>query len=182
MSASSLDQSGIVRDESTKVLVPDQSLMWYGTQASSLMYDTDIYELVKTGQVQGIREDLERLDQDTVALHNGQKFKTDALICATGYKYGPSFSREPDTRQLSWGVPIPSSQDDFFPALDAKADIELFKRFPLLATSPPSIERQPSLTPWRLWRFIAPPSQVCSGPRSARVLVHHHQLSDDDQM
>lgn len=170
MSASSLDHSGILQDETTRVLVPEQSLMWYGTQASILTYDTDIYELVKSGQVQVMREDVERLDQDTVVLQNGQKFKTDAFICATGYKYGPSFPLEPDSKQLSWGVPIPSSQDDVFPALDAKADIELFERFPMLATSPSSIEHQPGLTPWRLWRFIAPPSQVCSGPRSLAFL------------
>lgn len=166
MSASSLDQSGILQDEKTRMLVPDQSLMWYGTQASTLTYDTDIYELVKNGQVQVIREDIEGLDEDTVVLQNGQKFKTDALICATGYRYGPSFPLEPDSKRLSWGVPVPPSQDDVFPALDAKADIELFDRFPMLTTSPFSRERQPGLTPWRLWRFIAPPSQVCAGPRS----------------
>ena len=170
MSASSLDQSGILQDETTRVLIPDQSLMRYGTQASTLTYDRDIYEFVKSGQVQVIREEVEPLEEGTVVLQNGQKFKTDAFVCATGYKYGPSSPLGPDSKQLFWGVPIPSSQDDVFPAPDAKADIELFERFSMLATSPSSIERQPGLTPWRLWRFIAPPSQVCSGPRSLAFL------------
>lgn len=88
MSASSRDQSGILQEQKTKVLVPGQSLMWYGTQASKLIYDTDIYENVKIGQVEVIREDVEHLNENTVVLRNGQKFQTDVLICATGYKYG----------------------------------------------------------------------------------------------
>lgn len=170
MSQSSLDQSGILQDEKTRVLVPDQSLMWYGTQASTLTYDTDIYELVRDGKVQVIREDVERLDNGHVVLQNGQRFSTDALICATGYKYGPSLTLDPENKRIGWGIPIPPSDDDIFPAIDAKADIELFDRFPILATSPTSIERQPGITPWRLWRFIAPPSQVCSGPHSLAFL------------
>ncbi|MCJ1304006.1 hypothetical protein MMC08_006817 [Hypocenomyce scalaris] len=170
MLSGSLDQSGILKEEKTKVLVPDQSLMWYGTQASSLNYEIDIYELLKNSKVQLIREDLERLDGDAVILQNGQKVTTDALICAIGYNYGPSFPLEPSAKQLSWGVPIPPSQDGIFPALDAQADVELFERFPILATSPASLERQPRLTPWRLWRFIAPPAQVCSGSRSLAFL------------
>ncbi|KAL9130370.1 MAG: hypothetical protein Q9217_001428 [Psora testacea] len=170
MLASTLDQSGILQDEKTKVLVPDQSLMWYGTQAGILTYDTDIYRLVQEGRIQVIREDIAHLDEDAIVLQNGQNFKTDALICATGYDYGPSFPLEPAGKRLRWGVPVTPSQDDIFPALDAEADIELFDRFPMLKTSPRSTERQPGLTPWRLWRFIAPPSQVCSGLRSIAFL------------
>lgn len=38
MTACSLKQSGILRDEKTRVLVPDHPLMWYGTQ-SSILFD-----------------------------------------------------------------------------------------------------------------------------------------------
>lgn len=170
MTASTLDQSGILKNDKTKLLIPDQSLMWYGTQAGILSYDTDLYDLISTGQVQIIRENIERLGQDTVILQDGQTFKTNAIICATGYRYDPSFPLEPESKRLRWGVPIEPSQDDVFPPLDAKADVELFERFPILTTSPPSMERQPGLTPWRLWRFIAPPSQVCSSDRSLAFL------------
>ncbi len=95
MSKASLDQSGILRDAKTNTLVPDQSLMWYGTQASSFNYDTDIYEFVRNGQVEVVREDLERLEGDVLILENGQLITTDALICATSYDYGPNFPLEP---------------------------------------------------------------------------------------
>ncbi len=147
MSASSLHQSGILKDAKTKALVPDQSLMWYGTQASTLTYDTDIYELVSSDKVEIIREDIEHLKENSIMLQDGREIKTDALICATGYDYGPSFPLEPSSKQLRWGVPIPPSQDTVFPTLDAKADLELFNRFPILSTSPDSKERQPGLTP-----------------------------------
>lgn len=70
MSASSLHQSGILKDAKTKALVPDQSLMWYGTQASTLTYDTDIYELVSSDKVEIIREDIEHLKENSIMLQD----------------------------------------------------------------------------------------------------------------
>ena len=170
MSSDSLAQSGILKDEKTKTLVPDQTLMWYGTQASSLNYDVDFYDLIRDSPVNVIREDLNRLDGEAIVLQNGQRITTDALVCATGYKYSPSFPLEPHDKQLSWGIPVAPSLDNVFPVLDAKADKELFDRFPILSTSPSSLERQAGSTPWRLWRFIARPSQVCSEPHSLAFL------------
>ena len=170
MSASTIDQSGILKNTKTKALVPDQNLMWYGTQAGILTYDTDMYKLLRRDNVELIREDIECLEKDSIILQNGQKIKTDALIYATGYDYGPSFTLEPSNERLGWGVPVPVSQDSLFPSLDSRADAELFERFPFLETSPKTNPCQPSLTPWRLWRFIAPPSQVCSKSRSLAFL------------
>ena len=36
----------------------------------------------------------------------------------------------------------------------------------MLLESPRLRESQSDLTPWQLWRFLAPPSQVCTGTRS----------------
>ncbi|KAF4627390.1 hypothetical protein G7Y89_g10764 [Cudoniella acicularis] len=161
-----LEQTGILKDEKTKILIPDQGGMWYGVQTSALNYDTDFYELIRNGQVEVIREDLSHLDGGEIFLQNEQKIETDVLICATGYKYGPSFPLEPVQNLSAWGVPIPPTNDKIFPALDVKADVELFKRFPVLEESPKQQEFQAGLSPWRLWRFLAPPSQVCSKSRS----------------
>lgn len=165
MSASSMDQSGILSDEKTKALIPDQNLMWYGTEAAILNYETDFYDVVKGSNVEIIREDLDHLEGgDTLILQGGHRLQTDAIICATGHQYGPSFPLEPSSKLLAWGVPVPNSNDNLFPTLDARADDELLTRFPILARSPRSRDIEPAMTPWRLWRFIAPPSQVCSGP------------------
>lgn len=170
MSKSSAEQSGIMNDERTKGLAPDTTLMWYGTQASSLNYANDIYEVIKDKNVEIVRQDLDRLEGDTLILQNGQIIKTDTIIACTGYDYGPTFPLQPSESLVSWGVPVPPSHDNVFPDLDGKADIELLERFPILVSSPSSIERQPGRTSWRLWRFIAPPSQVSSKTRSLAFL------------
>ena len=141
MTASTHEQSGILRDEKTRVLVPDHSLMWYGTQSSILTYDTDIYELIKESPVQIIREDVKCLQGDTVILQDGQHFKTDAIICGTGYDYASSVPLEPISKRSKWGVPIPPSEDNVFPTLDAQADTEICDRFPILQ-SPPQVSRK----------------------------------------
>ena len=102
MSASTLDQSGILQDAKTRVLVPDQSLMWSGTEAGILNYDTDIYQFVGSGQVQVVRHDIDHLDGVEIVLQDGQRIRSDAMICATGYNYGPSFPLEPHNRCLGW--------------------------------------------------------------------------------
>jgi hypothetical protein len=140
--------------------------MWYGTRTAALNYDMDIYDLVRGGRVVVIRQDLTKLEGDRIILQNGQKIKTDVVICGTGYKSEPSFPPEPQDKQLLWGKPVPLLQDNMFPPLNAKADIELLQRFPILSKSPNRHELQPGLTLWRLWRFIAPPSQVYSGLHS----------------
>ena len=170
MTGESLAQSGILDSKETKKLAPDETLLWYGTQASSLNYDSDFYGLVRSGKVEVIRENIDHLESDEVVLQNGHKFETDLVVCATGYKFGPSLDLQPSEKHLSWGVPVSPAEDDLFPNLDVHADRELLKRFPILAESPSTPERQPELTPWRLWRFIAPPSQVCSSDRSLAFL------------
>ena len=168
MSSESAHQSGILRDK-TKMLVPEHSLLWYGTQASSLNYDIDFYDIVGDDRIDIFRENIVTLDRNRVLLEN-QTVITDVLVCATGYDYTPTLSLEPKDNRLGWGVPVSVKSDRLFPPLDEKADIELFERFPILSASPTSLERQPGFTPWRLWRFIAPPSQVCSRDRSLAFL------------
>jgi cation diffusion facilitator CzcD-associated flavoprotein CzcO len=161
MSQSTLDQSGILNTEETKKLIPRETLMWYGGQAAILHYDQDFYQLVGS-KVRIIQEDIDRFDENKLILADGQHIQTDAVIYATGYKYGPSFPLLPITSQEKWGMPVSASH-----ALDSKADAELFSRFPELKSSPFSSAsypaRQDPSPPWRLWRFIAPPSQVVVG-------------------
>ena len=158
-------QSGVLDDDSTKVLMPKDSLMWWGSALGILHYDTDFYELIRSGQVEPVQDEVVRVDGQTssIALANGKTFETDAFVYALGYKYDPSFSIEPHAKKLDWGIPVPAAEDKKYPAVDAKADAELFEKLPMLQSSPKSLERQPELTPWRLWRFLAPPSQVLSG-------------------
>ena len=172
MSKSTVEQSGILSQEETKKLVPKETLMWYGGQAAILNYPTDFYDLIRDAGVEVLCEDIAHVDGDALILNNGERVVTDALVCATGYKFGPSFPIVPATKQATWGVPIPpsSASSDTFASLEERADIELLTRFPELKQSPLYPEREPGLTSWRLWRFIAPPCQAAAGPRSLAFL------------
>lgn len=173
MSKSTVEQSGILRQEETKKLVPKESLMWYGGQAAILNYDIDFYDLIRDAGVEIVYEDVARVDGDALVLKDGRRVVTDALVYATGYDFGPSFPLLPATKQATWGVPIPpsSADSDPFASLDARADVELLARFPELKQSPSYPEREPGLTPWRLWRFVAPPSQAAAAPRNLAFLT-----------
>ncbi|KAL9069206.1 MAG: hypothetical protein Q9157_006237 [Trypethelium eluteriae] len=174
MSKSTIEQSGILKQESTKQLVPKESLMWYGGQAAILNYDTDFYDTIRDAGVQIVHEDVARLENESIILENGDRIETDALVYATGYEFGPSFPLLPATKQLRWGIPVTPfpGESKAFASLDERADTELFARFPELKHSPTYPEREPGRTPWRLWRFIAPPSQVSNGPRNLVFLTN----------
>ena len=65
-------QSGVMVDEKTKGLVPEQSLRWYGAETGTLSYDNDLYELISSDRVQVVRGELDHLDEDSVFLQDGQ--------------------------------------------------------------------------------------------------------------
>lgn len=167
MTSETVRQTGVLDREKTMVLAPSSSLMWYGTQASILNYETDFYDVVNEARVEIVRDNiLELKPEGNLVLEDNRTVTTDALICATGYSYTPTFPLLPVDKQVKWGVPVPVKSDDVFLDLDEKADAQLFRQFPFLASSPaPSTPEHPpgNTTPWRLWRFIAPPAQVCSG-------------------
>lgn len=176
MSDQGVQESGVLEDEKTKILKPDQSLLWHGTQASSLNYDQDFYQLVRDSQVSIIRGNITRLDIDSIILEkrsgeadsvklDHQSIKADAIVCAIGYDYSASVCLEPSFKRIFWGCPVDSSEDSIHPNLDTRAGQELLSRFPILHDAPSQLERLPRKTPWRLWRFIAPPSQVATGKR-----------------
>ena len=172
MSAGGPIQSGLLDNEKTKILEPDASLMWYGTQASSLNYDTDFYALIRDGKVEAMRTDISHLSAGAVHLGSGEQIATDALVAAIGYDYTSAVPLFPSDKRVAWGCPVPATIDDgLHSSLELRADEELLNRFPALRTAPTPPERLPTgMTPWRLFRFIAPPSQVAQ-PAAKRNLA-----------
>lgn len=164
-------QSGLLNSEKTKILKPQESLMWYGTQASSLNYDTDFYALIREGKVDARKTNISHFSDSAVNLESGERITADAIITATGYDYSASVPLYPIENRVAWGCPVPVAEDDLHPQLDHQADEELFGRFPLLRTAPRMPERLPArMTPWRLFRFIAPPSQVARPPEQRNLV------------
>ena len=167
-----LDQSGIMKSHSTKNLVPDQPVFWYGTNVSILNYPKDIYQFVRDGQVEVIRKDVKSLDAgNSIRFEDGTSVQTDACVASLGWKWVPSIEFRPKELHADLGLPsteYSAIQKEMWGKLDARADIEILERFPKLATAP-LVDQDvlmgrdkgtPSqaFTPWRLWRGIAPPS------------------------
>lgn len=172
IASDTLEQSGILKSEATKNLIPDQPIFWYGVSLAILNYPKDIYELVRNGQVEVIRKDIRSLGaENTIRFEDGTSVQTDAFVASMGWKWTPSIEFRPKELHADLGLPSAEysrTQKEIWDKLDARADAEVFERFPKLATAPKmdqeSLVEQGKgavpqvFTPWRLWRGLVPPA------------------------
>ena len=153
-----------------------------------LNYPTDIHDFVINGQVEVVRKDITGLEGESgIRFSDGRLVQTDAFVASTGWKFTPGVNLLPEAKLAGWGVPSTKyapEQMRMWDDLNQEADGEILNRFPLLASGPqvaenymlvnpadiiPAAEKpkkREEYTPWRLWRGIAPPSQVTSGKRN----------------
>lgn len=172
MASDTLEQSGILKSKATKKLIPDQSMFWYGVSLSILNYPKDIYDFVRNGQVEVIRKDIRSLEaQNLIRFDDGTSVQTDAFVASMGWKWTPTIGFRPKELHADLGLPsteYTKTQKEVWDKIDARADVEIFERFPKLATAPKMdqeslIENEKGtlrqvFTPWRLWRGMVPPS------------------------
>ncbi|MCJ1320380.1 hypothetical protein MMC15_005718 [Xylographa vitiligo] len=190
LSEETLKQTGLSDgNEELKKLAPLESAFWYAGGLGILNYEQDLYGFVRSGAVQVVRKDVVGLENGgTVRFADAELMKTDALVCSSGWRFDSGVSLGPEEKLAGWGVPSTKysrGQKEDWEALNERADEEILERFPTLATAPvmepdPLLvdpvdvgidqERGPTVkdkyAPWRLWRSIAPPSQVVSGKRN----------------
>ena len=164
--------SGIIKDPSTMNLAPGAAFNWYGTQGNVLMYDTDFYDLIRNGDVPLTLRHIDHLEEGRICLEDGTKIETDALILSTGYDWSATVPLEPVNKRLGWGCPVDPSEDTVYPKLDVESDKQILSRYIMLNESPNKPERLPAKTGWRLWRFLAPPSQVESGSNRNLIFLN----------
>ena len=178
LSGDTIKQSGLLtRDETgeLKKLIPDENAFWYASGLGILNYPSDVYDFVRSGQVKIVRKDIEGLMGRTVRLAGGEVVETDAMICSTGWKWTCGVNFLPESAHADLGVPSTSyskEQTESWSQLDRKADLEIFRRFPKLASQPKSaryLEQETNVeaakegkreqyTSWRLWRGMVPPT------------------------
>ena len=172
IASDTLKQSGILKSEATKKLMPDESIFWYGTSLAILNYPKDIYGLVRDGHVEVIRKDIDSLEADNIVrFEDGTSVQTDAFLASLGWKWRSNIEFRPKDMHADLGLPsteYTDTQKDMWDKLDARADVEILERFPKLASAPTKdrqslIEQEKgslrqAFTPWRLFRGIAPPS------------------------
>ncbi len=148
----------------TAKLKPWSNPFFIGSSLSILNYDSNFFDLVYNGTVSVHIADVTELTPKTVSLSDGQKISTDALICCTGWKQNPSINFLPSNANLGLRhMPDSSEPVD----LIERADREILTTFPRLKDQPkPNPKAKPleklnddsNLTPYRLFRFMVPPS------------------------
>jgi hypothetical protein len=158
----------------TAKLKPWTNPFFIGSGLSILNYDTDFFELVRNGGVRVHIADIAVLEPKTVILLKGEQIKTDALICATGWRHTPPIKFLP--ANLDFGLPHTSSSSDPHGSFE-KADAEILSRYPRLKNQPerradfkplsesqgfsdPENRAEINFQPFSLYRFMVPPSTI----------------------
>ena len=165
----------------TAKLKPWSDAFFNGASFSILNYDTNFFDLVRNGTVKVHIADLIRLSPGTVHLSDDTSFKTDLLLCATGWKHVPPLKFLPEGIEKELGLPhIPTGDEPIWKDdLVRQADKEILTRFPRLRDQPKGNPLVPlseakgvstrskdevdptdttKLVPYTLHRFIVPPS------------------------
>lgn len=167
----------------TAKLKPWMPAMFTATSFSILNYDTDVFELVRSGKIKIHVGEIDHLSLGKVHLSDGTSFDSDALISNTGWKNAPPIKFLPEGIENELGIPHDIDTDA--PAEDLanqqelikKADKEIAKRFPRLKNQPIWNENYVPLTnqkgitskdavtpytpqtPYMLYHFLVPPSE-----------------------
>lgn len=175
-----IEQAGLNKHEKLKLLHPDAGAFWYGNNLGILNYPTNIYDFVTTGQVEVLRKDIDRLQGgNLIKFMDGETVETDALVCSIGWGFAPEIEFLPRDWHAQFGIPstaLTQSQKEMWDRLNARADVEILDRFPMLVESPKlrndsllvrehlplaPVGSTPRTTqeysPWRLWRGLVPP-------------------------
>lgn len=178
------DLCGFDKHAETSKLKPWTTAMFTGCTFSILNYDTDFFELVRSGIVKVHIADLDYLSEGKVHLANATRdvLDSDGMLCATGWKHAPALKMFPEGIEREIGLPhlIQNGDDEHDLASQAglfeRADREILQRFPSLRNPPefnkrykPLIQQgafstdepgapESPLSPPLLYHFIAPVS------------------------
>lgn len=163
------------KHEKLSVLKPDDEAFWYATGISILKYPSPFYDLVTGGQVEVLRKDVECLEGgNLIRFTDGELFRMDALFSSSGWKFAPEIEFLPRSLHTEFGIPSTEdtkSQKEMWERLNARADVEILDKFPMLAKGPnlgdgsltvhENLPQPPKgnlqkerkeYAPWRLWR------------------------------
>ena len=127
------------------------------------------------------RASVSSLSSQTVTLSDGQVLPCNAAVFATGWKVNqsPIF---PSTMLPKLGLPYALSsqspeQAKHWNTLDSTSESQVRSLFPMLANPPLEIieydkahTKPATMTPFRTFRYIAPPNPTAQGDRSLAVL------------
>jgi hypothetical protein len=156
----------------TAKLRPWRNAFETGNALSITNYPTNFFDLVKSGKVKIVIDEIENLGEGKeVLLKSGEKMDVDAIVCATGWKVGSTFKFKPEGLEKELGFPTSSHLDIDDAALVKKVESDLYSDFRFLKERDSSrrFHPDPALRsiegkdnkqqyPYRLYRFLVPAS------------------------
>ncbi|KAJ4163594.1 hypothetical protein LMH87_005314 [Akanthomyces muscarius] len=159
-------------------------LMYTATSLSMLNYETDMFELVRSGVIKVHVSEIEKLSPGEVHLSDGTTFKSDVMMAYAGWQQSPPVKFLPEGIEAELGLPHSRTDGEWDPdtgkqaQLIKRADDEILTKLPMLKDQPQfpnyvPITKQGGVvtnnakpqTGYMLYRFLA--------PQSARLLRYH---------
>lgn len=150
-----VEVNGYAKHPELKKLQPWNSAFWIGSALGIHNYDQDLFEMVKHGKINVHIANVDHLSEKTVHLDDGTELKTDVLVCATGWL------KESSIKFLDFGtagIGLPQTLAEQT-RLSTDADEKILQLYPRLRDQP-SLNFKPKSDPYRLYRFIVPPSRI----------------------
>lgn len=155
----------------TAKLKPWMAPFWTGSGLSILNYPTDFFQMVKDKGVKIHIADVTKLSAGQIHLSSGEILGTDGMLCSTGWQHKPTIRFIPSSLEHELGIPSSSNVQPVqagSSALTARADAEIFTKFPRLKDQPKgnnkykplasttSAVTNEALSPLDLYRFMVP--------------------------
>lgn len=173
----------------TAHLRPWSSTFWMGNSLSIHNYESSWFDLAAKGQIVAHAAEVESLSETAVHLSDGTTVEADAVVCCTGWEAAPSIRILPDGIASKLGFPGSRQEDRF---LEAKARADVLRDAPVLRSKPVrrlpgtvhpdqdaparSVSKLPTLSPYRLYRFVVPHDPDFVNRRNLAVIGAHITL------
>ena len=154
--------SGVVEDNgyddygspNLAALKPWYSAFWTGSGLSIHNFDSDLFQAARENKITVRIANISHLHGNEVHLSTKDVIRADVVVCATGWKKGPSFKFEQTDMKPS------GLNDADMDRLATAADHKILTMFPGLKDQPVLRRKPAKANPMRLYRFIVPPAFI----------------------
>jgi hypothetical protein len=167
-------------------LKPWSPMFWMANSLGVHNYETDWFELVKQGKINVHVGDVTSLSGSKVLLSNGVVLLADTFVSCTGWQVAPPIKFLPEGITAELGIPGLGATRDTL--LVQKAGEEILRAVPELQPGPvktlpkgsaPIVSTRDgkASTPYRLYRFMVPPSPKLLEVRNVAFIGAHLALN-----
>lgn len=137
-------------------LKPWNSAFWIGSGLSIHNYRTDFWQLVKDGKIKVYIDNIDHLSQGKIHLESGTVLDSEAIICSTGWKKESSLKFK-NLSEAGLGLDLDAEEKI---KLNNQYDEKILSLYPRLKDQPQLAFEPKESDPYRMYRFIVPPTMV----------------------